>query len=413
MDIGPLVEAMDEIVRRAEAQLPHAEQLTAAGAEWERVRGGLADAGQLLAAGAAEVVPFWPDAAGELYAERLRGTAAAVQGWQETVERADAGAVGVALAELIRRTVDAVRALRAEFDAAANEAGAAQLPGIVEEAAALLRELDQAFAEAARRIGGAAGEEADDSAATPMAAAEGTGAQAAAFGAGADAGAPAGGSSTPSIAGPKLAGSAIPSPAGVSALSPAGLAGLPSTGLSGLPSTGLSGLPAAGSPAPSAASLPPAAPGAGAAAALRRVGAIGAGRFGHAPAVRGASMSRPVPAAATPPPPPPTETATTAAGSPAGGSRGIPSTLFPPGGAGQSSGGRPRPGAAETRLGGHTAGAPRSVPGVPSELQGRSAARKPGFIGEPEATAPGPDPLDDELWQVEQPPQSPHGRTAR
>jgi hypothetical protein len=83
-----------------------------------------------------------------------------------------------------------------------------------------------------------------------------------------------------------------------------------------------------------------------------------------------------------------------------------------PGGAG--TGGRPGPGTADVHAGGHRDRPLRSVPGVPPGLRGRSGplTRAPGYLAEPEparATAD-PEPLDDELWRVEQPPRPARGR---
>jgi hypothetical protein len=79
-------------------------------------------------------------------------------------------------------------------------------------------------------------------------------------------------------------------------------------------------------------------------------------------------------------------------------------------GGGAGAGGRPGPGKADA--GGLRERPLRSVPGVPPGLRGRSAplTRAPGYLAEPDRGATGPEPLDDELWRVEQPPSPARGR---
>jgi hypothetical protein len=480
VDIGPLVAAMDEIVRKAQAQLPHAERLTASRPVWERVLTGMREVEQLLRTGAAEVAPNWPDAAGERYAERLDRSATTVRGWQETLAETDAGQVVTALADQIRTTVEAILALRDEFAAlagqlatvaagpgaaAAAQALVARLQAVAEQAAALLRELDAAFGDAARRLDGAADGTPWDGPAATMAASAGAGAGAGAGAEGAVAaagvgalergGAPGGGGGPGGGDGPgtgrgpggvqpasldEVAPGRAPELAGLTAPSPAGL---PSAALPTVPSAALPTVPSAALPTvPTPVGVPP-------------LGAAGSGRFGTAPFSRSGSSpgapgsggrispigtvggigspggagpvggpeiakaSRSVaatgPLAGAEPPPPPAAAGTGASTTASGGgvARGVPPLMAAPGadaGAGRPAG----PGAAEARAGGHRDRPLGAVPGVPPALRGRSGplTRAPGYLAEPGPgrAAADPEPLDDELWQVQQPPRPARGR---
>ena len=158
MGVPELITRMQEIYRRAEAQLQHVEPLERSGAAWSGTAKGLADTSALLRRTGGEVAPGWPDEVGALYTERLAKSAETVRMWEDTLAAADLPATVTALAEAIKTTVDGVRELWNTFVQAIGQLGIvgidaasveAALQGIVDRAAALLEQLDQRFAEAA------------------------------------------------------------------------------------------------------------------------------------------------------------------------------------------------------------------------------------------------------------------------
>ncbi|MEV6632031.1 hypothetical protein AB0M54_14900 [Actinoplanes sp. NPDC051470] len=429
-----LTGAMQRILDQAVAQLNgHVPALEDSGAAWQTVADGLGVTAGTLRNTSLGVSDTWKDEIGTSCSEQLDGSAGTVGGWETALTAANLPAMVAQLGAAVRTTVQGIRDKANEYNqvaatVVADEAGLAaleiELAGIVQAAAAMLAELDGQFADAAARVSGASAGTAWDGPGAGAAAAAGAeigGAEPAGAGAGAGAdpstmaatapeGVGGGGSApalvspgatippmspvSPGLAGsvpplspspsltppytpsltPSLAGGAITP---ISGISPAGIgsAGLGGGGIGGIgggiaPVVGAGVIPQAGR------NLTGGAPVAG--------GAPAAGAVGRAPAgVAGSGAAR---------------------------GRLIP-PLYGAGmhGLGGGSGGRPGPGdEADT----HRHRPLHDVPGVPPALRGRTGpmAATPDFLTGTTTPADPAEPLREDMWEAERPPDPFHRR---
>lgn len=462
VDIGPLVQEMDELYRRSEAQVAHRDQLVNSQRGWETVQTGLQGTAELLDAKAGEIAPQWQDEAGDLYGQRLRRSAASVQTWAQTLAQAQIGPALTTLAGQIDTTVDGVRQIKVTFDALVTQLAAlsgapataatsaqvaqlvAQLQALVAQARQLIDQLDQAFAQAAQQVAaapagtawdGPSGDGSGGAAAATTAAADGSAAAADASGAVADAsGAAAATDAAGDTGGAVNAGGASGAATGTGGAAAVGGAARAGTG-GGAPSLAGGAAPApvvppAGLPPipPVAATPPPVVPGlaplvpalgsagvrtggAGRGVAGAVVGATVAGGAARIPQAGRAAVAATPPTAATAPEAPAVSggaASTTGSGT----GRGVvPPMMVPPLAGG--TGGAPKPGTPGDPRGRQQSRSPSAVPGVPPKLRGRAgtAPDARGFFAaagqgsarrdrdaEPDANAP--QLLDEELWQM-------------
>jgi hypothetical protein len=437
MDAGGLITAMDQLYRTAQAQLDHLPLLQSSPAQWTAMHQGLQDTEDLLQRAGTAIGPQWPDAAGQLYAQRIQQSGTDVQRWRQALEAAAIGPLMAGLGTSVQATADFVSQCKEAFDAlvaAFSDTGpdiSGELADLVDAAQQAVRQLDQAFGDAAARVRAAAAE--GTTFARP---ADAVAASASTDGAG---GAPGGG---PAGGGAVGGGPAGGGPVGGGALDGAGAvpAGAVGTGAAGARAAALgsgggepdvSGLvpaaptlagspglsrPAVGpSPAPDVSALvPPTTAATPSPVNLPPVlggpspaGGAGA-RFGPARA-QGTLFQRAGTVAATAAAPVaegPAALASDAAATAAEGAATRAGGMFPPmlgggAGAGLGASGAPRPGDAERGAGG-----PRRRPGtgpvgVPERLLGRarSQPRDEGDRPAPQDADP-QQPLDDELWHV-------------
>ena len=434
-----LTGAMQRILDQAEAQMTgHVPALEDSGAAWQTVADGLGVTAGALRNTSAGVSDTWKDEIGTSCSEQLDGSAGTVGGWETALTAANLPAMVAQLGAAVRTTVQGIRDKANEYNqvaarVVADEAGFAareiELAGIVQAAAAMLAELDAQFADAAGRVSGAA-------AGTPW---DGPGAGAAAA-AGAEIGGaePAGGGaggadpSTMAATAPEGVGGGGSAPAPVSpgAMSPVtpGLAGsVPS--LSPSPSVTPPYLPpvtpsftpslAGGAIAPIGGISPAGISPAGIGSAGLGGGGFGGGIGGGIAPVVGAGVipqagrnltgGAPV-AGGAPAAGAVGRAAAGVAGSGTGGGRLIP-PLYGAGmhGLGGGGGGRPGPGdEADT----HRHRPLHDVPGVPPALRGRTGpmAATPDFLTGATTPADPAEPLREDMWEAERPPDPFHRR---
>ncbi|MFI0453555.1 hypothetical protein [Actinomadura sp. 6N118] len=455
MSVATLVKRVEVLLKQAEAQeADHTPRLTSSIPRWQTMLTEMEKTRDDLRAKTREVAPIWPDAAGELYGQRLGRSSASVDAWAQQLSSAGIPAQLEGLNQVIATTAQSLRALhqealtleqeynqlQAELSAGVTPARAqyiiqrlaairARMMAIVAEAEGLITTLSGEFARVGSVIAGAPngtpwdGPATSSGPGTTSAPSTGGPAAPAAAPGGSPAGSPAG---TPAAPGGAPSGGA----GGASAGAPAA-GGAPAPALPGNPGTTAPSpvvppvaVPPPSIPAPTppllAASTSssttgptPASP--GGVPHIAPIGALGAG----------AGLARVTPVSgntggtgqATTPgigPVPPGTVGAGGTGSGGGGAgtgrMGVPPPMVPPGGGGSGTSGAPKPGDDDPR---YRDRSPRNVPGVPPRLRGRAGRfdASPEFLG----TANGPaakrdaevenetsQPLVEELWQVEE-----------
>ncbi|MFG1608387.1 hypothetical protein [Actinoplanes sp. NPDC049265] len=425
MGLSELVTAMQQVLRQAEAQLAHVPVLDRSRDAWQTVADRFGDTSDQLSHASAAVSACWPDDVGARCSERMDGSATTVRDWRETLAAAGLPEVVTALAAAVGTTVDGVRQLWNVFTQTLGQLGIvgadpgaveAALAAIVSRANAMMGELDQRFAEAAERVSRAAAGTAWD----------GPGAGTASDGAGA--GTASGGPGAGTAPGGPGAGTAQAAGGGGGGASPRA-ATSPAIGGGAGTGLGASPIPAASRPfdvpspltpdpsftpslAGAAPTLSPLSPspspalGSGGGIPGSPGGGIGIGplmgggavpRAGRTPtgSVPTASGMAPAATGATP--------AGTAATRAAGG-RFVP-PFYGAGRHGRGGGhnGEAKPG---DEASAHRARPVQDVPGVPPELRGRTAslAATPGFLTGPSGPDDEPDPIREDYWHAERPP---------